>query len=560
MSKRFRKWWQSTGVVLTVDLIIRNGLLPLLRLINSKLLPEAEVPLVSLTNLWRIINQHPGVVLVLLTELLLVWWVLLLLFTLMLIGIVQINQGTFSLTNMIAQLLTVMKRLNGRIQLLLLAELITWLPLFSIAFRTPLLIGMRVPEVILDYGTRNGWLMATTLLIYAGCFVVTMRFIGTITKLVLIPKAQLRSNQVPLGQFWRELLIAGTISWLLNGALLIVQRMIGSNQRGLSIVCLTIAEVGSLLVFSWVIVHWVQIVMGSQSGGWRNQNYAWNGWTLLMLVVLLIETGMSSIHYFQPQCLTRPVTIAHRGVANHNGVQNSIEALRRTSHNYHPDYVEMDIHETKDHQFVVMHDENLHQLTRVNLRPNQLTLHQLTHLTMRENGHTAKISSFDQYLRAAQQLHQKLIVELKTTQDDSPDVVERFNRQYGKLIVQRHYLVHSLDYGLVTQLQRLNPQMEVLYLQAYNFTNPQPKIKGFNNEYSSLNERFINAVHRQGKPIYAWTVNNRGAMKQLINQHVDGIVTDDLPQLQQIIRQTMRHQNDAERYWNYLNPIVNLPT
>ena len=206
-----------------------------------------------------------------------------------------------------------------------------------------------------------------------------------------------------------------------------------------------------------------------------------------------------------------------------------------------------------------MHDENLRKLTTVNCRPNQLTLGQLTHLTMHENGQTAKVASLDHYLRVANQLHQKLIIELKTTSHDSPDVVVRFNRQYGQLIVHRHYLVHSLDYGLVSHLQRLNPRMKILYLQAYNLTNPQSQIKGFNNEYSSLNERFINAAHRQGKPVYAWTVNNPGAMNQLINQHVDGIVTDDVPTLQRTIRRTLGSQTDAERYWSYLNPIANLP-
>src|SRR5690625_2466644 len=57
----------------------------------------------------------------------------------------------------------------------------------------------------------------------------------------------------------------------------------------------------------------------------------------------------------------RPVTISHRGVAEKNGVQNTIPALERT-HRLYPDYVEMDVHETKDHQFVVMHDENLKEL------------------------------------------------------------------------------------------------------------------------------------------------------------------------------------------------------
>lgn len=38
-----------------------------------------------------------------------------------------------------------------------------------------------------------------------------------------------------------------------------------------------------------------------------------------------------------------------------NGVQNTIPAMEATAKSK-PDYVEMDIQETKDHQFVVFHD------------------------------------------------------------------------------------------------------------------------------------------------------------------------------------------------------------
>lgn len=50
-----------------------------------------------------------------------------------------------------------------------------------------------------------------------------------------------------------------------------------------------------------------------------------------------------------------------------------------------PDYVEIDLHETRDKQFIVLHDENLKKLTGINKTPSQLTLKQLTKLTAREN-------------------------------------------------------------------------------------------------------------------------------------------------------------------------------
>src|SRR5699024_1680509 len=130
-----------------------------------------------------------------------------------------------------------------------------------------------------------------------------------------------------------------------------------------------------------------------------------------LLVIALSVVGFNVI-YLNGLTVTKPLTISHRGVDSGNGVQNTIPALRKTSREQ-PDLVEIDIHETKDQQFVVMHDENLKALTGVNKAPYQLTLKQLTRLTARENGYHAKVASFDAYLAAANQLHQRLLVEIK---------------------------------------------------------------------------------------------------------------------------------------------------
>ena len=74
---------------------------------------------------------------------------------------------------------------------------------------------------------------------------------------------------------------------------------------------------------------------------------------------------------------TLPVTISHRGVDNGNAVQNSIEALEKTSQ-LKPDYIEMDVQETKDGQFIVMHDTDLMALTGNTGGTHDYTLAELT--------------------------------------------------------------------------------------------------------------------------------------------------------------------------------------
>lgn len=45
---------------------------------------------------------------------------------------------------------------------------------------------------------------------------------------------------------------------------------------------------------------------------------------------------------------------------------------------FKPDYIEIDVQETKDHQFVVMNDANLQELAGVDGTPQEFTLAELT--------------------------------------------------------------------------------------------------------------------------------------------------------------------------------------
>lgn len=277
---------------------------------------------------------------------------------------------------------------------------------------------------------------------------------------------------------------------------------------------------------------------------------------ILVFLVIGLATLVNNTFYMVGVGIKQPVTISHRGVAEKNGVQNTIPAMEKTL-KLKPDYVEMDLHETKDHQFVVMHDENLKELTGVNKTPHELTLKQLTRLTAHENGHRAKVASFDQYLAAAEKHHQKLLIEIKTTPHDSKQMLTNFNRRYGKRILRDHDQVHSLDYSAVTELKKINPRLTVLYIQPYNFGNPQGAADGYSMEYSTLNQDFITQAHWQHEPVYAWTVNEEGVMKQAMYNHADGIITDNLGELNAAIKDFTGKQSYANRILNY---IIVVPT
>lgn len=91
----------------------------------------------------------------------------------------------------------------------------------------------------------------------------------------------------------------------------------------------------------------------------------------------------------------------------------------------------------KDGQFVMMHDANLFNLAGVNASSQDLTMAELTALDVSENGYRTKISSFDAYLKRANELGQRLLIEIKTSKKDSSDMMERFLKNMAQRLKVR---------------------------------------------------------------------------------------------------------------------------
>ena len=258
--------------------------------------------------------------------------------------------------------------------------------------------------------------------------------------------------------------------------------------------------------------------------------------------------------YLNGLAITKPIMISHRGVDNGNGVQNTIPALIKTSREK-PDYVEMDVQVTKDHQFVVMHDNNLKKLAGVNKKPYQLTLAQLQQLTVHENGYQAKIPSFDAYLHAAQQQHQKLLVEIKTTKGYTRADTARFIALYGPTLLADHDQVHTLSYKVMTDLKRLDSTQFVSYILPYNLTFPHTAANAYTMEATTLNDHFVDKADRMHKQVYAWDIDDTDLMDQMMFMGVNGIITDKLHEMQIEAKTNTDHPSYAKLLLTFMNEL-----
>lgn len=242
-----------------------------------------------------------------------------------------------------------------------------------------------------------------------------------------------------------------------------------------------------------------------------------------------------------------PLTISHRGVDGPNAVQNSIDALEKTAA-LKPDYIEMDVQETKDGQFVVMHDTELTALTGHSGGTHDYSLAEMTAMTVTENGMTAPVPSFDHYLDRADELGQKLLVEIKVTSKDSPDLTENFMKKYGQRLIAKGHQMQSLDYATIEKIKAYDERLLSLFILPFNSIYPTTVADGYTMEYTSLDENFISKSWVREKAVYAWTPNDQDSMSKMLFLQVDGIITDEMTLLQSLLEDMRTNRRYADLF------------
>ena len=251
-----------------------------------------------------------------------------------------------------------------------------------------------------------------------------------------------------------------------------------------------------------------------------------------VMVCASIFFAIEGYNYLEAPVVNPPLVISHRGVSNGNGVQNTVESLEKTAQ-LKPDLIEMDVQETKDGQFVMMHDAKLKGLAGINKTPQELTLEELKQIDIHENGYETKISSFDDYLNRANELHQKLLIEIKTSPKDSPQMMEHFLEKYGAKIKVYGHQMQSLDYKVIEKVRDYDTDIPVYFILPYNSVFPRTLATGYTMEYSTLDEYFVTKLWNTEQKLYVWTINETEAFDKSLHLGVDGMITDDLEKIKE---------------------------
>lgn len=552
MRKSKSYWLRLFALLLTIELVSRGGLM-IFKTFSTTMLDRIELPLISIWMIKATLINHPFISLGFLIEtsamLLLIFW-LTLIYTLSFLGIINQNFNLKSIWNKSVYLLGKYHIKGGIFAGLMLLSIT---PILKFFYKTPLLSSLTSISLISEKIFKHPFTgMLGILGSILGCWMFFKLF-GTLYYLSLdkytfkeaLKKSWQHNSSKRMLEYFKQLGLNIALTWIpvsiILGILRICESFV-SKDSDIMLISGGFALMSIWAIFTLSILPLQFIDVKPNKHRFLSIN------TLSYLCVILIITfGLQAS--IGKQIFSHPInptTVSHRGVNMNNGVENTLQAFNKTV-KYHPNYIEIDVQETKDHHFIVVHDIYLDKLAGIKKAPGQLPLKKLEKLKVTNDQHQfGKLVSLDKYLSIANAHHQKLLIDLKPSPFNSRNSTQNFLKQYKADIIKHHHQVHTLNFNEFIILKRNLPNNRTNYLLPYNFTLPESDVSSYGVRYSTLTPQFVSISRMLHKRIYAWTVDNPIAMKKALAMGVDSIVTDNIKVLQQQIK-SAKHWSDTKR-------------
>ena len=564
--REFSKFWfEYISVFIGTTLAITFVIIPLLESISGLIMRLSGIPYVSYNNLGNLIQNHFLGVLGLLIILFLLIFLVYVQFIVQFKGIRLIQSRSLTLKNLFKEVVSSAKKVKIQQLGFFLFYFLLIIPFGRYVFSTPLLSKIKIPVFTLEFFLKSWQNMLILVLFYAITFWISTRLILTLPLMILkgqplkleIKESLKRTKGVR--KFFRLSVYFGLIglfSIIMQGLLFMggyfAQDYLDKTSFALigAVSILDLIWLGSLIISTLsLMMLFSYLINEAQMESFEVPKIAPKGrmkYKVIFSSLTILLFALVSWTYVEKFMDTVPLTISHRGVDEENGVQNTIPALEATA-KAKPDYVEIDIQETKDHQFVVFHDPTLKDLAGIDSPPQKLTLAELTNTVVSENGKKALIPSFDDYLSAAEKINQKLLVEIKVSPLDSPKMVENFSKRYGARLLKDKAMIHSLDYNALLIEQKINPKIKVSFILPFNLLFPQTKMSAYTMEATTLTSSFVDKAQAKHQMVFAWTVNDETDMREQMFNGVNGIITDNLDDLKGVIAEDDESPSYAQR-------------
>ena len=265
----------------------------------------------------------------------------------------------------------------------------------------------------------------------------------------------------------------------------------------------------------------------------------------IIVIAGYILLNVSPIHFLNfKKVNNKPhIIIGHRG-AGALGPENTIAAIRIGLENK-VDRIEVDVHQTKDGEIVVIHDETLNRTTNGEGLIKSKTWDEISVLDagskFSSEYKNERVPLLDEVIKFIDG-RAGLIIEIKGGSEYYPGIEQKVVDIVKDNNALEWCIVHSFYTGVLVKLHQLEPALKLhkLFIVKLSFLPLMIALEGleyfnlkkypFINEYSLnyhfANRRIIRKLQKSGKKVNVWTVDDPEDAKELLSIGIDGIITD----------------------------------
>ncbi len=238
----------------------------------------------------------------------------------------------------------------------------------------------------------------------------------------------------------------------------------------------------------------------------------------------------------------RPIQmVAQRGGAG-LAAENTLTAFRIGT-NFYPDFLEMDVHLTRDGVPVVMHDPTIDRTTEGRGRLGDMTLAELgrfsTHST--SQSYREPIPTLAQVLDLAKSKNVRVDVEIRVDADGKryPGIEQKVLDELAAREMLDRARILAQEFDALRQVRAIRPTVKTVALLSGDYIRRvgnhddativdevAPFSNGIGVEQGFLSAGLIDAAHRRKISVGVWTVDTEEAMDQFATMGVDSIATN----------------------------------
>jgi len=507
------------------------------------------------------------------------------------------NQGQkIGISNAVRLSLSKCKKIF-RLKNISLAFLVLFLiPFLNFGMTPSFITSINIPEFISDFIIKNPLLFCFFIVIYILLFTMLLRWIYALHYFVLedisFKEARIKSRNLSHKHHLRDVLnifkmqilvFLIYIVFIILGILFII--LLDKIFYNLIVRSITTTVIWVFIALSFIIlrililpVSYAEIssmfyklketkgeeIKHITLNNSKNKSNRWFKVCLTTIILIAIISGTFFTYglykgYYNinvEHMRTLEIT-AHRGSSikyPENTMLAFIEAKREGAN-----FIELDVQQTKDGKIVVMHDTNLKRTAGVDKNIYDVTYDGIKDLDvgsfLDEKFSSERIPLLENVIIWAKKNNVKLNIELKPTGYE-----KSFEKQVVDIIMENDFIdqcvVTSQVYDVLKKVKEYQKDITTVYVMSIAYGNITELVYAdhFSIEANNITKKMVSNIHKEGKQIYAWTVNTYENINKMIDLNVDNIITDDVNLAKELIYESKTSDLISE----YIKLIENL--